>query len=152
MADGSADAKLAAIEDVDIDGSGRFKYVLIKCSVGERSKFIVRGYKWAEYHGKIVHLLPLESFHNGLFGLEKAEKCNFILRGFENRNSLKRFCTSVKSSSYVPNALNSAPMVNLVSLCMLAVATLKPSSIRNFVPISEVILHHEAWSRSDSPR
>ena len=43
--------KLAALEDVEIDESGRFKYILIKVFAGSTSKFIVRGYDWAEYHG-----------------------------------------------------------------------------------------------------
>ncbi|XP_067951430.1 14 kDa phosphohistidine phosphatase-like isoform X2 [Watersipora subatra] len=50
-------ARLSAVEDVDIDDDGVFKYVLIKVSasnpVEEFSKVIVRGYSWAEYHADI---------------------------------------------------------------------------------------------------
>lgn len=52
-------ADLSQIPDVDIDSDGVFKYVLIRvhavppsgAPAGE-SKEIVRGYKWAEYHGE----------------------------------------------------------------------------------------------------
>lgn len=55
----AAAADLAQIPDVDIDSDGVFKYVLIRVHAvsppgtpaGE-SKEIVRGYKWAEYHGE----------------------------------------------------------------------------------------------------
>lgn len=43
------------VEDVDIDGDGTFKYILIKVSTtgdNPTSKLIVRGYSWAGYHGK----------------------------------------------------------------------------------------------------
>lgn len=50
---------LAQVPDVDIDCDGVFKYVLIRIHAappsGTRpgdSKEIVRGYKWAEYHGE----------------------------------------------------------------------------------------------------
>lgn len=50
---------LAHIPEVDIDSDGVFKYVLIRvhaappsgAPAGE-SKEVVRGYKWAEYHGE----------------------------------------------------------------------------------------------------
>lgn len=52
-------ADLAQIPDVDIDSDGVFKYVLIRVHLGPPSgdptkecKEIVRGYKWAEYHGE----------------------------------------------------------------------------------------------------
>lgn len=53
----SLPAKLEAIPSADID-TGRFKYVLIEVHLEdaetkqEHSKCIVRGYTWAEYHGK----------------------------------------------------------------------------------------------------
>lgn len=52
-----ANEKLDAIPLVDIDKSGRFKYVLIKVYGKEQhgvepSKLIVRGYKRAQWHGK----------------------------------------------------------------------------------------------------
>lgn len=46
-------AKLDAVEDVKIDPSGRFKYILIKLYIGDHTKYIVRGFKWAEYHADI---------------------------------------------------------------------------------------------------
>ena len=52
-----ASAKLASIPDADIDPNGVFKYVLIRVNSTEdddSSKDIVRGYAWAEYHGKEV--------------------------------------------------------------------------------------------------
>jgi len=49
----NSSAKLAAVPDVDIDSSGRFKYVLIKCHIGDEEKFIVRGYKWAGFHADV---------------------------------------------------------------------------------------------------
>lgn len=52
-------ADLAQIPDVDIDSDGVFKYVLIRVHLASPSedptkecKEIVRGYKWAEYHGE----------------------------------------------------------------------------------------------------
>ena len=54
-----AAADLAQIADVDIDPDGVFKYVLIRVHAAPpseapagKSKEIVRGYKWAEYHGE----------------------------------------------------------------------------------------------------
>lgn len=53
-----SDAKLEAIQNVDIDPEGRFKYILIKvygkelADGSEPSKLIVRGYSRAEWHGK----------------------------------------------------------------------------------------------------
>ena len=52
-------AKLDAVPAVDID-TGRFKYVLIrvdspaKDASEERSKTIVRGYKWGAFHGTLT--------------------------------------------------------------------------------------------------
>jgi len=49
-----AKVHLDEVEDVDIDANGRFKYVLIKLyhpDSEENYKYIVRGYKWAGYHG-----------------------------------------------------------------------------------------------------
>ena len=48
------ESKLAAVSNVDVDESGRFKYVLIKCYIGESTKCVVRGYSWAEYHGMFI--------------------------------------------------------------------------------------------------
>jgi len=47
---------LSAVEDVSIDDSTRFNYVLIKVSVEdnpEKSKYILRGYDWGKYHSDI---------------------------------------------------------------------------------------------------
>ena len=46
---------LKSFADVDIDESGTFKYILIKLTDrrSNSSKFIVRGYSWASYHGNI---------------------------------------------------------------------------------------------------
>lgn len=53
MAEGSC--QLDAVPEVDIE-DGKFKYVLIKVygskSNEKKSKYIVRGYKWAGYHCK----------------------------------------------------------------------------------------------------
>lgn len=38
------------IPEVDID-TGKFKYILIKVYDDDKSKFIVRGYNWAAFHG-----------------------------------------------------------------------------------------------------
>ncbi|XP_078606475.1 14 kDa phosphohistidine phosphatase-like isoform X1 [Branchiostoma floridae x Branchiostoma japonicum] len=51
---GGAEAKLAAIPDVEIDPDGKFKYILIRChGPGDVSKDIVRGFAWAEFHADI---------------------------------------------------------------------------------------------------
>lgn len=43
---------LDKVPEVDIDADGVFKYVLIELKDKQGlSKTIVRGYKWAEYHG-----------------------------------------------------------------------------------------------------
>ena len=44
--------KMNDIPNVDID-TGKFKYILIKVTDQDRSKYIVRGYRWAGYHGKV---------------------------------------------------------------------------------------------------
>lgn len=52
----SEKAKLDAVQDVDIDENGKFKYVLIKIYTddeGLNCKNIVRGYGWAGYHADI---------------------------------------------------------------------------------------------------
>lgn len=55
MAEGTS-AKLANVSDVEIDANGRFKYVLIKVidkSQGGVFKYVVRGFDWADYHGRL---------------------------------------------------------------------------------------------------
>ncbi|XP_072014572.1 14 kDa phosphohistidine phosphatase-like [Amphiura filiformis] len=46
-------ASLDSVADVDIDPSGKFKYILIEVEKGGQKKSIVRGYKWAGYHADI---------------------------------------------------------------------------------------------------
>jgi len=42
------------LKPVDIDSEGKFKYVLIQVKGEEgQVKYLVRGYKWAAYHGDI---------------------------------------------------------------------------------------------------
>ena len=40
-----------AIKAVDIDAEGTFKYILVTLTGGGKMKTIVRGYRWAGYHG-----------------------------------------------------------------------------------------------------
>ncbi|NWX91166.1 PHP14 phosphatase, partial [Nothoprocta pentlandii] len=56
----AAAAALARVPDVDIDGGGVFKYVLVRVSAGGGSKDVVRGYGWAEYHADIYERLAAE--------------------------------------------------------------------------------------------
>lgn len=46
--------RLAKIPDVDLDPNGVFKYVLIRVHSKDDDSYvdIVRGYAWAEYHGR----------------------------------------------------------------------------------------------------
>lgn len=53
---------MESISDVVIDGDGVFKYILIevaeKTKAGIKSpktKMIVRGFDWAEFHGECMH-------------------------------------------------------------------------------------------------
>jgi hypothetical protein len=54
-------ALLDKIPDVDIDGHGRFKYILIKVQdeANEADKQIVRGYARAQWHCEFVNYLFL---------------------------------------------------------------------------------------------
>jgi len=45
---------LDQIPNVEIDANGRFKYILIKLKKSDEEKYIVRGFKWAEYHGLFI--------------------------------------------------------------------------------------------------
>ena len=41
-----------SVKEVDVDPDDTFKYVLIQVKdKQERTKHIVRGYEWAQYHG-----------------------------------------------------------------------------------------------------
>lgn len=54
MAEGTS-PKFSNVSDVEIDANGRFKYILIKVidkTQGGAFKYIVRGFDWANYHGK----------------------------------------------------------------------------------------------------
>ena len=56
MAEGMS-TKLENVADVEIDATGRFKYVLIKVidNSGGAYKHVVRGFDWADYHGKFCN-------------------------------------------------------------------------------------------------
>lgn len=47
---------LNKVEDVDIDASGVFKYILIKVKDKDAAKMIVRGYARCDYHGKFMKI------------------------------------------------------------------------------------------------
>ena len=49
-------SKLGQVQNVDIDNSGRFKYILVKVIDGSNHKHVVRGYSRAEYHGRFINL------------------------------------------------------------------------------------------------
>lgn len=52
MAAAAAEA-LSRVADVEIDGGGVFKYVLVRVrAAGGPGKDVVRGHGWAEYHGE----------------------------------------------------------------------------------------------------
>ncbi|CAD5123395.1 unnamed protein product [Dimorphilus gyrociliatus] len=57
MSDNTMEKKLDAIEGVDIDADGRFKYILIKVGKGSINKLIVRGYDSCGYHADILDLV-----------------------------------------------------------------------------------------------
>ena len=55
-----AEGNFSNVPDVDIDANGRFKYILIKVmdkTQGGAFKYIVRGFDWANYHGKLTDRL-----------------------------------------------------------------------------------------------
>ena len=45
-------SKLDSVPDAEIDVGGKFKYILIEVTDGAEKKMIVRGYKWAGFHGE----------------------------------------------------------------------------------------------------
>jgi len=68
-------AKLAvndvAVPVVDIDGSGTFKYVLLKVNKTVNTKkenalYLVRGHKWADYHADLVEECERQMHDNNL--------------------------------------------------------------------------------------
>ena len=61
---------LSSVPDVEIDANGLFKYVLIKVidpSNEDTYKCIVRGFDWANYHGKHVDRSSRVSYFSILF-------------------------------------------------------------------------------------
>ncbi|KAM6297248.1 14 kDa phosphohistidine phosphatase [Aegotheles albertisi] len=63
----AAGAALAAVPDVDIDGGGVFKYVLVRVrAAGGAGKDVVRGHGWAEYHADIYERTEQELAQQGL--------------------------------------------------------------------------------------
>lgn len=64
-----AAALIANIPEAEIDPTGVFKYVLIRVHSKEdgddSSVDIVRGYAWAEYHGKRSNIVMFLSFRVG---------------------------------------------------------------------------------------
>lgn len=60
--------KLKAIHDVEIDKSGKFKYILIKVhdpDMDREFKYIVRGTSKAGFHGKYTHCPQFPSYGAG---------------------------------------------------------------------------------------
>ncbi len=47
----SGNQLLSEIENVKIDASGRFKYILIRLRHAGSEKYVVRGFASGEYHG-----------------------------------------------------------------------------------------------------
>eukprot|EP00795_Rhopilema_esculentum_P010757 gene10757-19545_t len=66
----SLEDKLHSVSDVDIDNSGKFKYILIKVCAGSESKCIVRGFDWAEFHADIY-----DQVASGLSALGLTSEC-----------------------------------------------------------------------------
>ncbi|XP_071572126.1 uncharacterized protein [Temnothorax nylanderi] len=73
---------LDKVPDVDIDGHGRFKYILIKVQddVDKASKKIVRGYARAQWHGALmmrlfVKIEPALFLTGVLFPLQRIQFC-----------------------------------------------------------------------------
>ena len=72
--------KLDAVLDVDIDDSGIFKYILIKLYIGEKTKCVVRGFGWAEYHGRVACtslLFYIRTFYRDHDGARFNKKLGF---------------------------------------------------------------------------
>lgn len=74
---------LDQIPDVDIDPDGVFKYVLIRVHAAPagQSKEIVRGYKWAEYHGEGGRGLAPVGGAKGQVGGAKGVRCGGFRAG-----------------------------------------------------------------------
>jgi hypothetical protein len=52
----TSNQNLDSFENVNIASEGRFKYIQIRLRYNNEEKTIVRGYKWAEYHGISIFL------------------------------------------------------------------------------------------------
>ncbi|XP_073242925.1 14 kDa phosphohistidine phosphatase-like [Porites lutea] len=68
MAEGTS-TKLESVADVEIDATGRFKYILIKViddSGGGVYKYVVRGFDWADYHADIYDRVEKDIKRMGL--------------------------------------------------------------------------------------
>ena len=70
---------MASIEPVEIDPSGVFKYVLIKCN----DEFLVRGFAWASYHADIYEKVEVE-LH------KKGAKCSCVGGGRIDHDSANK--------------------------------------------------------------
>ncbi|XP_054030525.1 14 kDa phosphohistidine phosphatase isoform X2 [Dryobates pubescens] len=58
---------LSRVSDVEIDGDGVFKYVLVRVrAAGGPGKDVVRGHGWAEYHADIYERTAQELAQQGL--------------------------------------------------------------------------------------
>ncbi|NXO22428.1 PHP14 phosphatase, partial [Cisticola juncidis] len=60
---------LSRVPDVQIDGDGVFKYVLVRvrgAGAGALAKDVVRGHGWAEYHGPLLGCPREELARHGL--------------------------------------------------------------------------------------
>jgi len=66
----SFEQRLDAVENVDVDDDGTFKYILIKTKIGDLSKHIVRGYGRCEYHADIF-----DEVSPGIQGLGVEARC-----------------------------------------------------------------------------
>ncbi|XP_074779671.1 14 kDa phosphohistidine phosphatase isoform X3 [Athene noctua] len=66
MAAAAAEA-LSRVPDVEIDGGGVFKYVLVRVRAGGGpGKDVVRGHGWAEYHADLYERMVQELEQQGL--------------------------------------------------------------------------------------
>lgn len=57
---------LSTVQDVDIDFEGRFKYILIRISIGNAFKHIVRGYARCGFHADVLEEVEPELKAKGL--------------------------------------------------------------------------------------
>ena len=77
--DEGTSTKLKSVADVEIDATGRFKYVLIKViddSGGGVYKYVVRGFDWADYHGKFCNSSATVGFFGGFEAVYGVLECN----------------------------------------------------------------------------